>query len=197
MPVRTFRLFASACVGALALVALPACSGAEDVAAFRDEAAALRDDLHADAARWQAAAEAEPDQSPSREGYAALAAESRLKADAAGVAVTRLDEALAEVEHPTDSITSLARAASGWLPEPFRMPLVLGAGLIAVVARAAQLKRSAASIAASLETAMRQDPQLRERLGANADTIRAAQTKTAMRIVDEVQGKKPLVTLPV
>jgi hypothetical protein len=116
-------------------------------------------------------------------------------------AVARAREAGREVGRDggeDEATRRVVGAVTPWIPEPARTPAALGLALVLSLARAAQLKRAALSIARSVETAGQIDPELRARLKAGATTLRSVQTRTARRLVDEAQGRgRSLVRIPV
>lgn len=185
--VRTM-LVAAACVG----VAVGGCVDMQEVRAVRDEAAQLRDDLRARAGEWERREAALPAGSPSRAVARAAGSLARAKEAAVGAAVSAADEALARANNQDDPLSGGARGVGGvapLLPEPVRVPVLLGAGLVAALLRASALKRGLASVASGLEKAMEEDARFRERFKAHANTFRAVQTRTAKRVVDEVTGE--------
>lgn len=164
---------------------------------FQGEIVELRDQIATDQAAWQERFDALP------AGDVALPmARARLESTAAQLAraeaaVEESGRVAAEAAQSTDPIGSLIGAVAPWLPEPVRTPLVLGGALVLSTARARQLKKGAVSIAASLRRVMADDPQLAEKLREHAGTLRAIQTPTAARIVDEVDTQRPLIRLPI
>lgn len=175
-------------------VALPACDALPEITAFRDQAAAARDDIAVEVDRLEAVQTTAPDDPVAQDALD----RARARHAALGDAVQRLDVLLAEAESPSDSLSGAAHALSPLLPEPFRLPVLLAAGLGVSLWRAQQLKRSAASIVTSVDEALRRDPSLKERFAQHADLFRAVQTPTAHRIVDEVTKKdRTMVRLPV
>ncbi len=194
--VRTVLLVAVLLSGALAL---PACTSwdAESVRAFRDDAAATSAHLSNRADALQLEHDALPETDPSRPAANAAIADLRARADLLDAAVARLDAVLTEASAPSDGLTIAAQGLGSLLPEPARLPLMLAGALAATLARAHQLKKGAGSIARSLETAMRSDPNLKEAFARNADTIRTIQTPAAQRIVDEQTPGKTRVRLPI
>ncbi len=107
-----------------------------------------------------------------------------------------LDTLLARAKGQTsDPIGQTIGTLSPLIPDPLKVPLALGAALVLSVARSAQLKKAALSIAHGMENAMDQDEQFRARFKANSATFDLAQTPTAQKIVDQAQGKI-LPTLP-
>ncbi|MEQ8768941.1 MAG: hypothetical protein RIB60_00375 [Phycisphaerales bacterium] len=184
-------------VALLVICALPACSSwdADAVRAFRDDAASTRDALTTHADRLESERDAlGPSERPAAD---AAIADLRARAQVVDAAVARLDAVLAEAAAPTDGLTVAAHGLGALLPEPVRVPLLLAGALAATLARAHQLKKGAGSIARSLETAMRADPNLKEAFARNADTFRTIQTPTARRIVDEQATDRRLIKLPI
>lgn len=76
-----------------------------------------------------------------------------------------------------------------FVPEPYRLPLVLGAGLLASLARGVSLRRAGRDIAKGVQVAIEADPDLKTLFQAQADKISAQQGHLAKRLVDEAQGK--------
>jgi hypothetical protein len=76
-----------------------------------------------------------------------------------------------------------------WVPAPARMPLVLGAGLLASAIRVWQLRRGLVSVVKGLDTAMREDASFASSFKAHANTFRATQTDLARKFVDRVAGQ--------
>ncbi|MEM7755861.1 MAG: hypothetical protein AAF297_09530 [Planctomycetota bacterium] len=87
----------------------------------------------------------------------------------------------------SDPLVVGARTVSTFLPPPAGAAVVLGAGLIASITRSKQLKAGAASIAAGIERAKREDPTFAEAFVRVKDHIRAPQTKSAETIVRAVK----------
>jgi hypothetical protein len=113
----------------------------------------------------------------------------RAQRTALDAATAQVDAAAARAADPQDPLGSLVSAMAPWLPAEARLPLLLGAGLAASVVRLVRLKRAAESIVDSVEKAGRQDPGLRDRLAANADTLRSVQTAAAATLVDRRQRR--------
>lgn len=194
---RTLRAL-PVCLGITCVFALPACGiSADDLAATRDRAAALERTLATNADTLRAAADGLPSTDPALAALARQAADAQAARDLLARAVTQADAVLTEAANPTDGLTTAATAASALVPEPYRLPLVLTGALAATVLRSIQLKRAGASIAKSIDTAMRDDPELRHRLRSKAETLRGIQTPTARRIVDETTKPAPMLRLPV
>ena len=93
---------------------------------------------------------------------------------------------------PVDPLKQGLRAhgVSSWVPAPIQGPLVLGAALIATLARSRQLKESSKSIVNSIAHVLERDEQFRSIFQSHADTIRSIQTPGARRIVDRTQSKR-------
>jgi len=108
-----------------------------------------------------------------------------------------VDDTLAEARNPSHPFTQTAQELSPLLPDPVRIPALLGAALAASLFRANQLKRAAGSIAKGIERVKEHDEQFRERFSAAADMLRSVQTATAQRIVDEVTKPAAMLKLPV
>lgn len=164
------------------------CIGEADLLAARDRAAQLSAALGERetglAGRFsEAATEAERRQI--EEDLAII----RAQRTALDAATAQVDAAAARAADPSDPLGAIASAIAPWLPAQARLPLLLGAGLAASIVRLARLKRAAESIVDSVEKAARQDPGFRDRLGANADTLRAVQTPAAQALVDRRQRR--------
>jgi hypothetical protein len=101
-----------------------------------------------------------------------------------------------EASRPTDPLTSAVGAVAPFLPEPARLPVLLGAALLVTLARAAQLKRGTASIVRGIQKAIDEDQQFRDTFKRHANTFRTIQTAAARRIVDETT-RPPLIRLPI
>jgi len=80
-----------------------------------------------------------------------------------------------------------ARDVSAFLPAPAGTAVVLGAGLIASLARSKQLKKGAASIAAGIEQAKRENAEFARVFAEVKDHVRAPQTRSAEAIVRAVK----------
>lgn len=187
-------------VGVVLLLAagcgLGGCAGAREVAGLREAVAASRDAMIARASALdQAAEQAERSGDHARAEGLRLDA-SRLHADAAaaGAGVRQLDALLAE--HDRLRRDPLFEGLGALVPEPLRSPILLGAAALAAAWRARQLKSGLASVAKSLDKAMRSDPQLAERFRAHAPTLRSIQTRTAHRVIDEATRNETMLRLP-
>ena len=168
-----------------------------EVEAMRNQAAQLRDELHAESAAWDRRLAALRPDDPLRAEAVASRDAARAREAAVASAVSVADATLARANAPDDTLTQAAKGVSPLVPEPVRTPLVLGAALVASLLRAAQLKRGLASVAEGMSKAMSEDGAFRERFKAHANTFRTIQTRVARRVIDETTGAKKLVRLPV
>ena len=109
-----------------------------------------------------------------------------------GAAIAQANIVLQEAKQPTDAVTQIAQGVSAWVPAPIQGPLVLGAALIASLARSSQLKRSGTSIINSISHVLERDEQLKAMFTSHADTIRSIQTPSARKLVDQVQSKRSI-----
>jgi len=188
------------CLQGLALGAiLTTSAGCADLGfdQFQSELVLLRDQLAQDQAAWEQRLDALPPNDPAVPLFKAQRATAAAQQSMVEAALAQAQLVQNEAENPTDPFGSLIGAVAPWLPEPVRTPLVLGGALVLTVARARQLKKGAVSIATSLGRAMADDPELARKLREHAGTLRAIQTPTAARIVDETDTKRQLVRLPI
>lgn len=178
---------------------LAGCGVEGGLLAMRDQAEQVHAQIEADRAALLASAGALPPGDPGRSRIEALAAERAGQAGATASAIERLDALLASAEagDGAGTIEGGVGAVLPFLPAGAQLPVLLAGGLAASLWRATRLKQSAVSIAEGLEKAMRDDDQLREGVKRNAGVLRAVQTPTAKRIVDEVTKDKAMVRLPV
>ncbi len=159
--------------------------------AWRDEAHTIRDTLDEQIVLMESElAPLEPG-SPDAIRVAADLKLARAKQSALDAAIAQADLVLQEAQEPTDSITTIAHGVSAWVPAPIQGPLVLGAALIATLARSRQLKESSRSIVNSIAHVLERDDQFRALFQSHADTIRSIQTPGARKIVDQAQKKRP------
>jgi|GEM_PF-6802624 len=175
-----------ALLACLAVVTLT--GGCVDQAAMRNQIASARQDLgvlrDALAARQRSLRKALEDPSAPPD----LAHGWRTQLAAADHAIT------ASADYERDPVGGAAARTIGAIaplvPEPFRLPLVLGAGLAASLARGAQLRRAGRAIARGVQRALDADPQLSAQFAQHAGIVRDEQPSLARRIVDEAQGKR-------
>lgn len=158
------------------------------VGAARQDLVALRDAL---AARERALRQALDDpQAPAH-----LASLQRAELGIVADQLAAADHALAasaqyERDPAGGTIARAVGAVAPFVPEPYRLPLVLGAGLAASLARGAQLRRAGRAIARGVQYALDADPDLARHFASQAPGVRARQTPLARRLVDEAQGKR-------
>lgn len=173
---------------ACVLLTSAGCVGEADLLAARDRAAQLSAQMEEREAGL-AARFAETTSATERRQIEEDLAIVRAQRTALDAAATQVDAAIARAGDPQDPLGAIANAVAPWLPAQARLPLLLAAGLAASVARLLRLKRAAESIVDSVEKAARQDPGFRDRLAANADTLRAVQTASAQSLVDRRQRR--------
>ncbi len=179
------------------MLALTGCIDQAQLVALRDQAQSVRTELQAEVTRLDQDA-AEPslsDQIRLASADAATQLRARLTDLDAGIA--GLNQIITSERNPellwgtvTDSMVPL-------LPEPLRSPMLLLGALGLAIARAAQLKRAAGSIAKGIAKASEKDDEFRSVFTRNADTFRAVQTPAAKRIVDEKTRTGFMMRLPI
>ena len=165
--------------------ALAACVDVAQVKATRDQAALVRESLAGEVQTLRERLESMPADDPGRGELTRQLESSRTALESLNNAVGEVDKALAASE-AAPSVGDAAGSIAAFLPEPWRAPLILGAGLAAAVWRARQLKASLRSVVAGIETAKREDDAFKARFAANANIFRATQTTLARKVVDEV-----------
>ncbi len=179
-------------LAALVLVGLclGACASFEDLARTREQIQTLREQVRADIARLEHAADTlPPDMPEARDAQAALA-ELHAADGLLTAMLERLDAIVAESEHPSDPISQLVGLIAPWLPEPVRTPALLGSALFVSLWRGHRLKKGFRSVVAGIERAMKDDPDFSKAFRRNAQTFRAIQTPAARRLVDQVQRRR-------
>jgi len=169
--------------------------GCVDQAAMRHEIESARQDLgglrDVLAAREQALREALDDPSAPPDLAAGWRAQLVVVQDQLTAAEHALDASAQYDADPTGGpITRTVGAVAPFLPEPYRLPLVLGAGLAASLARGVQLRRAGRAIARGVQRALDADPQLAAQFAQQSDAVRAEQSPLARRLVDEAQGRR-------
>lgn len=187
-------LFIVSVLSSLTLFALGGCADLQGAiaktSAWRDEASSVRDTLRGQIQAMESEIKTlEPGSVPAIE----LAAEIKLahaKQSAIDAAIAQAEMVLDEARQPSDSITTIARGVSSWVPAPIQGPLVLGAALIATLARSRQLKQSSASIVNSIAHVLERDDQFKALFESHANTIRSIQTPIARKMVDQTQRKR-------
>ena len=170
------------------------CVDLAQVESMRSEAIQLRETLREESQQWERRLAALPGADPLRADAAAALAVVQARAAAIDAAILEIDQVIKEARHPSDPLVSVSAPL---VPEPLRSPFLLGAALLATLARTVQLKRGMASIARSFHKAMEEDVQLRDSVKRNANTLRSIQTAAARKIVNQVTGKGPALALPI
>jgi len=188
--------FGIALIGLLAFV-ITGCTDLGAIRAMRDDAQRTRDVMGERAERLETLRERYPDESPVVPEIDASLARTRASIEALDAAVLQIDQVLEEAANPSDGLTRTAQGLGPYLPEPVRLPLVLGAALGATLLRSGQLKKGALSIAQSINKAVEGDEGFRDALARNAGTLRSVQTPTARRIVDQAGSRNILTALPI
>lgn len=159
---------------------------------WRDQASTVRDDLDEQISSLRIQQQqalpgsTEADQLDTRLKLA------QAKHAALDAAIAQADEVLLEAQEPTDTLTGIAHAVSSWVPTPAQGPLVLGAALIATLARSRQLKASSTSIIQSIAHVLDRDEQFRSIFAQHSDTIRSIQTPAARKLVDQTQRRRAM-----
>lgn len=171
---------------------LAACVSTDEVRAFRDDASQLRAQLERDEQRWAATVQRLDETDPLYPQAVAQLRRAESDRATAEAVIKQTESLLAESTNPTNPISALIGALAPWVPEPARVPLLLGGALAASIARARQLKTGLRSVAKSINKAIERDPEFAQRFAQHADMIRSTQTPAAMRVVDQVQrGRSP------
>jgi hypothetical protein len=182
------------CIAAV-VVAFGQAGGCVDQAAMRQQIESARQDLgglrDALAAREDALRQALADPSAPPDLAAGWRAQLAVVRDQLAATGHALD---ASAQYDADPVGGpIARTVgvvAPFVPEPYRLPLVLGAGLAASLARGVQLRRAGRAIARGVQRALDADPQLAATFAQHADAVRAEQPPLARRLVDEAQGKR-------
>jgi hypothetical protein len=173
------------------------CADLDQARALRSRASELQQQFHDESQAWEdRLAHTDPRDAGAADTRAALA-RARAREAAAAAAVEQVDQVIREAASPDSPTGQTVGAVAPFLPEPVRLPLLLGSALVFSLARAAQLKRATASIAGSLQKAIDEDEQFAARFKAHANTFRSIQTPAAKRIVDHTTGDRPLLSLPI
>jgi hypothetical protein len=112
-------------------------------------------------------------------------------------AIATLDSLLESEQKPESVWSAVSDSAIPLLPEPLRSPAILLGAFAVAVARAAQLKRAAGSIAKGIAKASEKDEEFRSVFQRHADTFRTVQTPAAKRIIDEKVTPGFMMRLPI
>lgn len=158
--------------------------------AWRDEASTLRADLTKQLNSLQLEQQHTPPGSATSTQLESRIKLVQAKHAALDAAIAQADEVLREAQQPTDALTTIAHGVSAWVPAPAQGPLVLGAALIATLARSRQLKQSSTSIIQSISHVLERDEQFRSLFSKHSDTIRSIQTPAARKLVDQTQQRR-------
>lgn len=194
------RVVLGALMVACVIVAIGQSGGCVDQAAMRNQIGSARQDLgalrDALAAREHALRQVLEDPSAPANLVGGWRTQLSIVRDQLAAAEHAID-ASAHYEHDPASgaITRTVGVVAPFVPEPYRLPLILGAGLAASLARGAQLRRAGRAIARGVQRAIDADPQLAARFAQQADAVRDQQPPLARRLVDEAQGKR--ASLPI
>ena len=186
---------AAALFVAATLVAIGQSGGCVDQAAMRTQIDAARQDLgalrDALAARERTLRQALEDPQAPADLAVGWRAELGVVQDQLAAAEHAINASADYQRDPAGgAVTRTIGAVAPLVPEPYRLPLVLGAGLAASLARGVQLRKAGRAIARGVQRALEADPQLAARFAGQADTVRAEQPPLARRLVDEAQGKR-------
>lgn len=137
---------------------------------------------------------------PSRLAMDAMLAETR--AMRSGLDAARVK--LVQVARETEAITSGSSVVSDtlgrlsvFIPEPFRSPALLAAGLVAALWRARTMRKGLVSVVKSVDKVMDVDPEFASRFVKHADTLRTIQTDTAKRVIDQTLATRFVPHLPI
>ncbi|MEO1008793.1 MAG: hypothetical protein AAFX79_09505 [Planctomycetota bacterium] len=180
---------------AVALAGIAMIGGCVDQARVEDEVGRAREGLHALRASLDARERALRD--ALADPQAPPAAADLWRAELGTISAQRraADEAIRAADDYADDpaggvVTRTVGTVAPLVPEPYRLPLVLGAGAIAALARGVQLRRAGRAIARGVQRALDADPQLAERFGQQAAVVRGEQSALAQRLVDEATGRR-------
>lgn len=127
---------------------------------------------------------------------------SHARRDQINTLIQQVDELLTQADalntnplQTSGGINDTIATVGQTFPEPLRSPLLLGAGAMVALLRAAQLKRALASVARGIDAAMKQDPDFKDKFLQHANTFRTMQTATARRAIDELK-RPPVIRIP-
>ncbi len=189
------RLFAAVfCL--VACIALSGCMDRAHIADLRESALIAREQFALEAERLAALA-ADPDQPPAvRHAGATAAADLRSSIASLDAGIEQFNRIFLDDQTPEGMIQTLSQAALPFLPAPLQAPALLLTATGLALARAAQLKKAAGSIAQSIAKAAQKDEEFRSVFARHADTFRSVQTPAAKRIVDEKVRSQFMLRLP-
>lgn len=155
--------------------------------AWREKALLAQDSLDEQIVELQAQHAGLDPSSPQSQQIAGDIQLAQAQRAALETAIAQANRVLYEAQNPSDSLTHIAHSVSSWVPAPAQGPIVLGAALIATLARSRQLKQSTMSIVQSIAHVIERDEQFRALFESHADTIRTIQTPGARQLVDKAQ----------
>jgi hypothetical protein len=194
---RIMRTSIQIVVVCVVLVVSLGCVGCADLggaiaqtSAWRDEAVTIRDELDAQLGSLRQQQTQQQPGSPEFDRLESLIKLAQAKRAGLDVAIDQAQRVLDEAQNPSDALTQIAHGVSAWVPAPAQGPIVLGAALVATLARSRQLKESSRSIIDSISHVLERDEQLRALFTQHADTIRSIQTPAARKLVDQTQRKR-------
>lgn len=205
---RMMVIVAGIVCGAALLAGLVGCGGAEQLRAFEARAQAMRNGLDADIAELERALPATTPGTPAHASIEQTLAEARAMRATADAARAQAAAVIDQIDgnlpagRPmsgqagTRPLDGLAQAASPWLPEPVRVPLLLSAALVGSLVRWGQWRNGLLSVVESIEQAKKDDPVFAERVKANATTLRSSQSPIARKSIRRVRRERGQTGIP-
>lgn len=178
------------------VLAAPGCVDSAQLLGLRQDAQLVRDQVDTQADRLEAAASDPGTPEEARRANAAAAQQVRARLDELDAGIAALDRIIDSGQTPEAVWGAVSESVVPALPEPFRSPVLLIGALGVALARAAQLKRAAGSIAKGIAKAAEKDEEFRSVFDRHADTFRGVQTPAARRIVDEKVRPGFMMRLP-
>lgn len=186
------------CIGVLVMALVsPGCVDGSQLLGLRGDAQLVRDEIAVEATRLESAASDPTLSEEVRVANAQAATRVRSRLDDLDATITALDRVIASEQNPEAIWSAVSESVVPILPEPFRSPILLIGALGLALARAAQLKRAAGSIAKGIAKAAEKDGEFRSVFDRHADTFRGVQTPAAQRIVDEKVRPGFMMRLPI
>jgi hypothetical protein len=183
-------------LGLAACTSLSGCMDHTQIADLRESAQIAREQFALEADRLTSLA-ADPSQPDAvRHAGATAAADLQAHLTALDTGLAQLDQWLQNGQPPSGMMQTIANKALPFLPAPMQAPALLLTATGLALARAAQLKKAAGSIAQGIAKASQKDPEFRSVFDRHADTFRSVQTPAAKRIVDEKVRNQFMLRLP-
>jgi len=179
------------------VLAAPGCVDSAPLLGLRQDAQLVRDQVDTQADELEAAASDQDLPEEVRRASARAAEQVRARLGELDAGIAALDRIIDSGQTPEAVWSTVAESVVPALPEPFRSPVFLIGALGLALARAAQLKRAAGSIAKGIAKAAENDEEFRSVFGRHADTFRGVQTPAAKRIVDEKVRPGFMMRLPI